>query len=81
MTIPVILLPAEVQLVESAAQWALASIKRNAGELAKTDPYGGTEAGILYDQVWFARYLVALARLTPEGRHIVEAARGEHDEP
>ena len=76
---PIVLLPCELQHPAAATTWALACIGVNVGERAKTDPYGGTECAILDDQGYFARYLVALARLTPEGQRIVKVARGEQE--
>lgn len=75
--LPISLLPCELEHPLTASEWALACLRLNAGTLAETDPYGGSEIGILNDQVWFAHYLVALARLTPEGRQIVDVARGQ----
>jgi len=77
---PFILLPGELQHPETAQKWALACIVTNAGQRAETDPYGGTETSIGEDSVWFGRYLVALVRLTPEGRCKVNLARGEQEE-
>ena len=73
-------MPGELQHPLTAQQWVIASIKFDAGERAETDPYGDTETSIGEDSVWFGRYLVALARLTADGRRIVDAARGTQQE-
>ena len=77
---PIVVFPTEEKHPAIGRNWALACIKTNAGECAETDPYGRDEVGIGEDSVWFGRYLVALARLTPEGRCKVDAARGSQEE-
>ncbi len=76
MTVPIILLPAEIRNPVTAQACALTRLRFNVEHLADTDPYGGTEQGILNDAAWYGRFLVALARLTDEGRAKVLAARG-----